>query len=144
MKKIIPILVFGLILGIVTISGCTSSATKEITVKEIDIASLPQGLGGNIAIVDLPDNATSVRIAYTLVGKSDYGMGSNGNMGITYTNVDPNSGESPITKSSTNKYLEATAGQTISGNFTSTDHGAFYYSGNFESGKITIYATVPG
>lgn len=70
-------------------------------------------------------------------------MNVNGNLGVTYENVNASSGEDPITKSTDNKYLEAGPGKTVSGEFNSTDHGDFYLSGNFPSGKITIYATVP-
>ncbi|MGB9979412.1 hypothetical protein [Methanobacterium sp.] len=146
MKKIIPILIIvGLIAGIVAISGCTSSSGKEIKVKEINVASLSSNgvFGGHDALVDIPDNATQVRIVYKLKGANNYGMGSNGNLGVTYENINSNSGENPITKSTSNKYLEAGAGKTVSGEFNSTDHGDFYLSGNFPSGNITIYATVP-
>lgn len=144
MKKIIPILiVLGLIVGIVAISGCTGSSGKEIKLKEINVASLSSNgvFGGHDALVDIPDNATSVRIVYSLKGASSYGMGSNGNMGVTSENINPKSGESPF--GFNNKYLEAGPGKTISGELNSTDHGSFYLSGNFPSGKITIYATVP-
>lgn len=146
MKKIIPILVvLGLIVGIVVISGCTGTSGKEIKVKEINVASLSSNgvFGGHDALVDIPDNATSVRIVYSLKGANNYGMGSNGNLGVTYENVNAKSGEDPITKYYDNKYLEAGAGKTVSCEFNSTDHGDFYLSGSFPSGKITIYATVP-
>ena len=146
MRKIIPILiVLGLIAGIVSISGCTSTSGKEVKYKEINVASLSSNgvFGGHDALVDIPDNATSVRIVYSLKGASAYGMGSNGNLGVTYENVNASSGEDPMTLSSDNKYLEAGPGKTVSGELNSTDHGAFYLSGNFVSGKITIYTTVP-
>ncbi len=145
-KKAIPILIIGLILGIITISGCTSSSGgKEVLVKEINVASLPSNgvFGGHDALVDIPDNATQVRVVYSLKGSSSYGMGSNGNMGVTFENVAANSGEDPMAKSGDNKYIEAGPGKTVTGTFNSTDHGSFYLSGNFPSGKISIYATIP-
>ncbi len=61
--------------------------------------------GGHDTLVDIHDNATQVRVVYSLKGASSYGMGSNGNMGITYENVDPKSGKDPMTKSGDNKYI---------------------------------------
>lgn len=143
MKKILPLLVILLILGIVGISGCTDSGTKEIVVKKIDVADLGSGgvFGGQKSIVDIPDNATGVRAVYNLTAENSYGMGSNGNIGFTSENIDPNSGEDPV--GFDNKYLEGGAGKTISGEIESSSTGAFYYTGSFAKGTITVYATVP-
>jgi hypothetical protein len=132
--------VFLLVVGIVAISGCTSPA-QETLLDEIDVSTLPSNsaLGGQGIIVDIPDNATSVRVTYNLTAKSDYGMGSNGNIGVSSENVDPNSGQSPI--GSNNEYLEAGAGKTITGEKNFTANGAFYYSGNFASGTIKVYVS---
>ncbi len=132
--------VFLLVAGIVAISGCTSSA-QETLLEEIDVATLPSNsvFGGQGIIVDIPDNATKVRVTYNLTAKSSYGMGSNGNIGVSSENVDPNSGQNPI--GFNNEYLDAGAGQTITGEKNFTDNGAFYYSGSFASGTIAVYVT---
>lgn len=143
MRKILPLLAIVLIAGIVGISGCTSTPTKEVVLKEIDVSSLSSMavFGGKGIIFDIPENATNVRVKYNLTGASSYGMGSNGNLGVSSENIDPNSGQSPI--GFDNQYLEAGPGKTISGEKNFTSKGAFYYQGNFASGKITVYATIP-
>lgn len=132
--------VFLLVVSIVAISGCTSPA-QETLLDEIDVSTLPSNsaLGGQGIIVDIPDNATSVRVTYNLTADSVYGMGSNGNIGVSSENVDPNSGQSPIGLN--NEYLEAGAGKTITGEKNFTANGAFYYSGNFASGTIKVYVS---
>lgn len=145
MKKIAGICLIALLmLGIVFLSECTSSPSKEVVLKEIDVASLSsEGVfGSQKAIVDIPDNATKVRVVYALTAKDRYGMGSNGNMGVNHDNINENSGENVI--SWDNHYIEAGPGKTIQSEFTSTGHGAFYYTGSFGSGTITVYATLPG
>lgn len=131
-------LVILLVAGVAAISGCTSTQTETV-LKEIDVAALPSMsvFGGQGIILDIPDNATSVRVTYNLTAKSSYGMGSNGNLGVSSDNVDPNSGQNPIDYN--NLYLEAGPGKTISGEKNFTTNGAFYYSGSFASGKIVIY-----
>lgn len=139
MKNIvITLVVIMLVAGVVAISGCTSTPSETV-LKEIDVASLPSisVFGGQGIILDIPDNATSVRVTYNLTADSNYGMGSNGNLGVTSENVDPNSGQNPIGYN--NLYLEAGPGKTISGEKNFTDHGAFYYTGSFSSGKIVVY-----
>lgn len=133
--------VFLLVLGIVAISGCTSPAAQETLLEEIDVSTLSSNsaLGGQGIIVDIPDNATKVRVVYNLTAKSSYGMGSNGNIGVSSENVDPNSGQNPMGLN--NEYLDAGAGKTISGEKNFTDTGAFYYSGSFASGTIMVYVT---
>ncbi len=137
-KLMLGVVLIFLIAGVVFISGCTSSA-QESLLEEIDVASLPSMsvFGGKGIILDIPDNASTVRVTYNLTGASSYGMGSNGNLGVTSENIDPNSGQNPIGLN--NLYLEAGPGKTISGEKNFTANGAFYYTGSFASGKIVVY-----
>ncbi|HTX61110.1 MAG TPA: hypothetical protein VMC48_02270 [Methanobacterium sp.] len=127
-----------LLAGVVFISGCTSTP-KETVLQEIDVSSLQSMsvFGGKGIILDIPDNATSVRVTYNLTADSSYGMGSNGNLGVSSDNIDPNSGQNPI--SYNNLYLEAGPDKSITGEKNFTSNGAFYYTGNFASGKIIVY-----
>ncbi len=131
-----------LVVLVVAFSGCTSEgAAKETQLKEIKVASLDSMsvFGSKGIIYDIPDNMTDVRVVYNLTGANSYGMGSNGNMGVTSDNVNPNSGQAPSALN--NQYLESGPGKTISGEQNFTDHGSFYYSGSFVKGTITIYGT---
>ncbi|MBZ2166523.1 hypothetical protein [Methanobacterium spitsbergense] len=141
MKKILPIIVIGLILNIIAISGCTDNniKTHEVLLKTINISSSNNTeFSLNPIIVDIPDNATSVRYDYKLIGDA---YGSICYVGTNANKIDPTSGETPI--SINYHYLQASAGQTINGTYNSTDHGVFYYTGNFKSGTIKLYANIP-
>lgn len=131
-------LVILLLAGIVFISGCTST-TQETVLKDIDVSTLQSMsvFGSKGIIFDIPDNATKVRVTYNLTASSSYGMGSNGNLGVTSENVDPNSGQNPIGLN--NLYLEGGPGKTITGEKNFTANGAFYYQGSFEAGNIVVY-----
>lgn len=131
-----------LIVAVVAFSGCTSSTPKETLVKDVNVSSMEKvsAFGTKGVIFDIPDNASNVRVVYNLTAGSSFGMGSNGNLGVSSDNIDPNSGQSPI--GFDNEYLEAGPGKTIYGekNFTSS-HGSFYYGGSFVSGNIKVYVT---
>jgi hypothetical protein len=141
LKRILLFLILGLLLSIVAISGCINSTSKtdEVLIKTIDVSSLNDTeFSLTPIIVDIPDNATNIKVFYNLTG-GEYGSMSY--IGTNSKNIDPTSGESPI---STNyHYLQASKGQKINGTYNSTDHGVFYYMGNFVSGKISIYANIP-
>ncbi|MBZ2164601.1 hypothetical protein [Methanobacterium spitsbergense] len=130
-----------IIVLVVAFSGCTSTPAKETVIKEFNVSSLESMsvFGSKGIIFDIPDNVTKVRVVYNLTGANSYGMGSNGNMGVSSDNIDPNSGQSPI--GFDNQYLEAGPGKTISGEQNFTSHGGFYYGGSFVKGKITVYGT---
>ena len=107
--------------------------------KTIDVSALNNDeFSLNPILVDIPDNATSVKFVYNLSG-GDYG--SMGYIGTNPKNIDPKSVENPI--SMNYHYLQASQGQRINGTYNTMDHGVFYYMGNFQSGKIKIYANVP-
>lgn len=135
-KVIAVILGIFLIAGIVATSGCTAS-TKEVLVGQYKATD---NANGNALIVTLPNNTQSVRAEYVLVAPNNYGMGGNGNMGVTDQSLQQ--GEDPwmngeITDS---QYLEG-KNKKLSGNFTFGSGKYFAYQGMF-TGTIKVYANV--
>ncbi len=136
---VIGLVIFFVIVGAL-IAG-NNGAPKETLIQNISVSSLPQlsVFGNQGIIIDIPSNATNLRVDYNLTGSSSYGIGSNGNLGATTDKINNNSGQSPIGPD--NLYLEAGPGKSISGEKNFTDKGSFYYEGNFQSGNILVYVT---
>ena len=136
LKKATPIIILILIAAIVGTSGCTSS-TKEILVGEYKATDNAQG---NPLIVTLPNGTQSVRAEYVLKAPSNFGMGGNGNMGVTDQALQQ--GENPWMNGeiSDSQYLEG-KGKTLAGNFTFGSGKYFAYQGMF-TGTIKVYANV--
>jgi len=151
LKEILVLLV--LLVVVIGISGCTDyytgngtsgpSQSNEQLVGTYKVTSSDEGgvFGEQKLLVQLPANTNRVKVVYNMTAESSYGMGSNGNLGVTSEQVVESSGQDPIMLSTDNQYLEGGPGKTINGELTFSGGKTFYYSGNFVSGTISVYAT---
>ena len=138
-KIIVGILCIILLVGVVCISGCTDAGTKEIKVKEINAKY--DSFESSMEYVEIPENASSIRVVYDLDSVDTSGF--DGNANLYTTDSDPKSGRDALMNGDfvDTEYLQDT-GDGINGEIEFLPAKYFVYDGML-SGKITVYATVP-
>lgn len=134
--------VVGVILLLLIVIGMSGAGAKEVQVGVINVSYDQYGGGPLVESLAIPEGATNVRVIYDLNAADNYGMGANGNIGIS--NVNGADGQDPWLNGGIvdSKYIQAEGGQHITGEMSFTPDKFVVYSGMFD-GTITVYATVP-
>lgn len=123
-----------LLVLVILASSMSNSTSKEVKVGVINATS-----DTALESLEIPDNATSIRVVYNLTADNDYGIDDNGNLG---TSSSFQAGQDPFMNGlvTESQYLVSGGNKTLNGEFTFSPNKYVVYSGTFR-GKITVYAT---